>query len=67
MAIIWLMALQKYEWLEKRTNILRPTLASMVHRGTIPYVRLGKRLVRFDEDEIERWLTERAVPAKAGR
>lgn len=35
------------------------TLYALVSEGRIPHIRLGNRLVRFDQDEIERWLAER--------
>lgn len=37
------------------------TLRSMVHRQTIPYVRMGPQLVRFDRAELDQWIAERAV------
>ncbi len=54
-------ALYGYEWLEARLGVKRATLASWVSRGRIPHVRLGDRLVRFDEAEIEAWLGQRRV------
>jgi excisionase family DNA binding protein len=36
---------------------LKPgTLYSMVSRKEIPHIRLGPRLVRFDEDDLCRWI-----------
>lgn len=32
------------------------TLYDWVYRGIIPYYKIGKRLVRFDYDEIVKWL-----------
>ena len=37
------------------------TLYSLVHRHRVPHVRLGKRLVRFPEDALERWLDSHLV------
>lgn len=34
------------------------TVYDWVHRGVIPYVKLGK-LVRFDEKEIMRWIEKK--------
>jgi len=31
------------------------TIYDWVHRNTIPHIKLGK-LVRFDENEIKKWL-----------
>jgi excisionase family DNA binding protein len=41
------------------------TLRSMVHRKQVPHIRLGAKLVRFDRDELERWLNEHSVPANS--
>lgn len=35
------------------------TLRSMVHHGSIPHVRLGPRLVRFDPADLDRWIAEK--------
>jgi excisionase family DNA binding protein len=43
------------EWLQ----IPLPTLQSWVYRGLIPYIRCGKRSVRFDRAVISAWLVER--------
>lgn len=40
-------------------------LRMMVHRKTIPHVRLAPRSVRFDVAELETWIAERRVLAKA--
>jgi len=43
------------------------TLRALVCREGVPHIRLGPRLVVFDRDALDTWLTERAVPArKAG-
>ena len=39
------------------------TLRSMVCRKQVPHYRLGKKLVRFDRDELERWLAAHSVAA----
>jgi len=42
------------------------TLRSMVHRGTVPHLRYGPRQVRFDRQDLDRWLDERRVtPTRA--
>jgi len=43
------------------------TLRSMVHRKQVPHVRMGPRMVRFNRDELERWLREHTVPANESR
>ena len=45
-------------------NYLKLSLNSLywrVSRGEIPHVRLGPRTVRFDLEELNRWLSERSV------
>ncbi len=37
------------------------TLYAWVSRRVIPFVRLSPRVVRFDREAIEKWLSERAV------
>jgi excisionase family DNA binding protein len=56
--------LRDVDWLMNRLGIAsRNTVHCWVHRRLIPFVRIGKRVVRFDPDEIERWLdSRRCVP-----
>lgn len=35
------------------------TLRSMVHRKTVPHIRMGPRSVRFRRETLDRWLAER--------
>lgn len=37
------------------------TVYSMVARRGIPHVRLGRRLVRFNRDDIDNWLNDLGV------
>lgn len=37
------------------------TLYSLVHRRRIPHIRLGPRLVRFRQEDLERWLQTQTV------
>lgn len=41
------------------------TLRSMVHRGTVPHLRYGPRQVRFDRQDLDRWLDDRRVAPAA--
>lgn len=42
------------------------TLRSLVHAGKVPHIRLGKRMVIFDSEQLDAWLAERTVqPPKA--
>ena len=34
------------------------TIYAMVERGEIPYKRFGKKSIRFDKKEIDRWIDE---------
>lgn len=43
------------------------TVYSLVSQRRIPHVRLGPRLVRFDRDELERWLAARRIPARGAK
>ena len=38
------------------------TLRCWCSRKTIPHVKIG-RMVRFDVEELNRWIGERAIPA----
>lgn len=40
------------------------TLYYWVSQKYVPHVRLGPRLVRFDEDEIDRWLAAKRVAVR---
>ena len=53
--------LMNYAEAEKFLNITKGTLQSMVCRKEIPHIRLGKRSVRFNRDEIQAWLAARSV------
>jgi excisionase family DNA binding protein len=50
-----------YERAAELLGIPRGTLASMVHRRQVPHLRMGPRLVRFDQDELTAWANERRV------
>lgn len=41
--------------LSEAINIKKKTIYDWTHKGMIPYVKVG-RLVRFDLNDIERWL-----------
>ena len=41
------------------------TVYALVHENRIPHFRLGTRVVRFDLDELERWVRERHVPSES--
>lgn len=37
------------------------TLRTMVHRRTVPHIRIGPRSVRFDRADLDRWIDARRV------
>jgi excisionase family DNA binding protein len=41
-------------------SIKPKTIYDWVHKNQIPYVKIG-RLVRFDENEIKRWLGSKQI------
>ncbi len=43
------------------------TLRSMVSRRQVPHVRLSARIVVFDLDVIDGWLSERAIAVGGAR
>jgi excisionase family DNA binding protein len=49
------------EELSQRISVKKATIYDWVRRGKIPCVRL-EGLVRFDQDEIERWVEKKKVP-----
>ncbi|MBV9166215.1 MAG: helix-turn-helix domain-containing protein [Solirubrobacterales bacterium] len=40
------------------------TVLRWVRRGTLPAIRLPSGQLRFREDALDRWLTERATPTR---
>jgi hypothetical protein len=54
------------DWVCTRAEITPAHLRKLVERGLVPHIRLAERTCRYDVDEIERWIAERAVPV-AGR
>jgi len=52
----------------ERLRLSRSTLDYLVATGQVPYVRLGKRNVRFREDRLQAWLEGREnVPYQRGK
>lgn len=44
-----------------KLGITVSALRVWVHRGQVPHVRLGRRSVRFDPSELDRWIESRKV------
>ena len=55
-----------YPGAEDFTGLPRGTLYSLVHQRRIPHIRLSSRLVRFDLDELAKWMRERTVQPSIG-
>ena len=41
-------------------SVKQKTIYDWIHKGYIPFVKLG-RLVRFDENEIKKWLENKKL------
>lgn len=50
-----------YKAAAKVTGLPAGTLRALVCRKQIPHYRIGKRLVRFRQSELEQWLQARHV------
>jgi excisionase family DNA binding protein len=55
----------KIEKLAELLDIEVSEIRKMMMRGQIPYVKLSNRRVRFNVSEIEKFIKERTVTAKA--
>lgn len=53
------MPLLTYKAVAALTSLPVGTLYAMVHDGTIPFVRLGARTVRFDQETLMAWMASR--------
>lgn len=40
------------------------TLYALVHERRVPHYRYGPRFIRFDLDELDRWMAEHRVDAR---
>jgi excisionase family DNA binding protein len=50
-----------YEQAAKLIGVPKGTVFAWVRAKKIPHRRLGPRLVRFDKQELEKWINERTV------
>jgi excisionase family DNA binding protein len=48
----------------KLLNVSESTIRKWVHYGFIPHLKLG-RCVRFNKEDIEKWLVERSEQGRA--
>ncbi|MFT3912571.1 MAG: helix-turn-helix domain-containing protein [Anaeromyxobacteraceae bacterium] len=54
-----------YMEVAEQYNLKRNTLYALVHQGRIPYVRIGKRLIRFSREDLENWIRAHTVSSKS--
>lgn len=52
------MAIIKIKDLSEKLKVTRQTIYNMKKIG-LPYIKIGKNDLRFDEDEVLKWLKER--------
>jgi excisionase family DNA binding protein len=53
-----------YAQASKMLNMKLGTLYALVAQNRIPHVRLGRRLVRFRQTELDTWLSRHSVEPK---
>jgi len=59
------MAMMTYREVSKLLSVPIGTLYAYVSQDKIPYVRLGRRLVRFKEQDVLKWVEQNSVlPAR---
>ena len=49
-------ALRRVSWAAKRLDVSLSTAWRLIASGEIPSIRIGERVVRVDEAELEAWL-----------
>lgn len=54
------MKLMNITQLSEVINVKKKTIYDWTHKGLIPYIKIG-RLVRFDINDIEKWLKHRKM------
>jgi excisionase family DNA binding protein len=52
-----------YQEAARILGLPRGTLYALVHQNRIPHIRLGKRLVRFDENRLREFVDAHRVEA----
>lgn len=59
--------LVRYQRAAARLGTTPGTLRAMVSRGTVPHIRIGKRMVRFRLADLDAWIeSNRRMPAATG-
>jgi excisionase family DNA binding protein len=54
-----------YDELQMRTGLSKRTLRRLVAARQVPHIKLSAYAVRFDREEIERWIESRTVKPQA--
>lgn len=57
--------LMTYQQAADLLGLPKGTLYAMVHQNRVPHIRLGKRLVRFDADELTGFVEAHRVKVKS--
>jgi excisionase family DNA binding protein len=50
-----------YEEVARELGVPKATLYAWVHRRQIPFIRLGKRLIRFSRKSLDQWVLARSI------
>jgi excisionase family DNA binding protein len=58
--------LLKAEEVAELLRTSRKAIYTMVERGSIPYVRVSRKRVLFDRDQLLAWIDERRAPSPGG-
>jgi len=53
-----------YDGAAAMLGLAKATVYAMVHQNRIPHIRLGRRLVRFDRAELQRFVDAHRVEAR---
>lgn len=54
-----------YEGAAEMLGLAKGTVYAMVHQNRIPHIRLGRRLVRFDRAELQKFVDDHRVEARS--
>jgi excisionase family DNA binding protein len=48
----------------ERLGVSERMVRELIYKRQIPFHKIGKRLVRFDEDDLEAWLLANRTPVR---
>ena len=57
--------LMNYDETAEMLGLAKGTVYAMVHQNRIPHIRLGRRLVRFDRAELQKFVDDHRVEARS--